>query len=172
MGIAYFSPRQLAISNSNSFIISLNNSSAKTSSNTSNSTRKIFNVDATVDSLTFWLSRFEGQDSHGLQLVSPSGSVIDSTKAKEVPDMEFKQNQSAGFAFYYLENPEVGTLAVEYNESLEGAVLSAPVISKIDTEINFTYPDSAYAIGNEFKFDITVRSESCTDPQVTATLYN
>lgn len=172
MDTIYYSSGQLAISNSNSFISSLNSSSAKTSSNKSNSIREIFNVDASVDSLTFWLSRFEGQDSHGLQLVSPSGSVIDSTIAKEAPGMEFKQNQSAGFAFYYLENPEAGTWAVQYNESLEGAVLSAPVISDIDTEINFTYPDSAYVIGNEIEFDITVDSESCTNPQFTATLYN
>ncbi len=175
MDTLHLSVSELTILNSNSAALALAASGGTTASVsavgiTSALHESRFYVDATIDSLVFWLAGFESESDHNLQLILPSGTVIDSTAAKGRQDMEYKQNLSAGFAFYYVQDPEPGTWTVQYNKDLTEAVLSAPVIGGIETDIIF--PDSAFVAGNTIEFDITTGSSVCTDPQATVTLFH
>jgi len=125
-----------------------NNSSSKVNTEVlsekyRSSTENQFRVDATTDTLTFWLSQDEpgSFSEHDMRLVTPGGSIVDSTMAKSEPNFGYTQNLEVGSAIYLVEDPEPGRWKVRHDTSVSASV-SAPVMSTVDLQANA--PDSSF----------------------------
>jgi len=77
-----------------------------------------------------------------MRLVTPGGSLIDSTKAKSESGFEYTQNLSVGSAVYLVEDPTPGRWTVRHDASVD-ATVSAPVKAAIG--LNVSMPDSSFA---------------------------
>ena len=130
-------------------------------------------VDAEADSLVFWLTGFNDGSAPDpqLRLTSPSGTQLTPSSAQSRADADYQENRSAGFAFYYLEDPEAGLWSVSYDEDLSQATLSVPVAGS-EIGLNVAFPDTVRTVGNEISTRIVgPPSEACTNTQVQSSLF-
>lgn len=133
---------------------------------------KNYYVDKSVEYINFLLNP-DGEgaslNNHDMQLVSPSGIIIDKEYAQNSDTIDFQENIEEGFAYYYVKNPEPGEWQVKYNADIP-ASLTVPVISNLDTEI--VIPDENYNINEEVTFEINISQlTECDDSQLNASLY-
>jgi len=139
----------------NASSISFANSQTKTQLNSSLNTTEYY-VDGSTDSLSFWLTPDQtGGDiaNHSMELVSPSGNTVDSTRAKNQTGLGFTQNVSAGYAIYYVEDPEPGNWTVRTNSEVDVEV-NAPVMGAIKPKVSTL--DSTFQKGDEVPVTFSV----------------
>ncbi len=143
----------------NTSSVAFANSQTKTQP-TSSSNATEFYVDASTDSLSFWLTPKQTSGdiaNHSMELVSPSGNTVDSTTAKNQTGLGFTQNVSAGYAIYYVEDPEPGNWTVSTNSEVDVDV-NAPVMGAIKPKVSTL--DSTFQKGDEVPVTFSVNKSN------------
>ena len=137
----------------------LNGANGSTSSKNSQTEEVQYQVDAATDTVTFWATRVRSGDfsGHNMRLVTPDGSVIDSTTAKSESDLGYTQDLDAGSAIYVVEDPVPGRWAVRHDASVS-ATVSAPVTGTVDLQA-FT-PDSTFERGETVPVTISTSDQN------------
>ncbi len=137
----------------------LNGANGSTSSKNSQTEEVQYQVDAATDTLTFWATREGSGDftGHNMRLVTPDGSVIDSTTAKSESDLGYTQDLDAGSAIYVVEDPVPGRWAVRHDASVS-ATVSAPVTGTVDLQA--FAPDSTFERGETVPVTISTSDQN------------
>ena len=137
----------------------LSGTSGSTSSKNSQTEEVQYQVDAETDTLTFWSTRDGSGDfsGHNTRLVSPDGSVIDSTTAKSESGLGYTQDLDVGSAIYVVEDPAPGRWTVRYDGSVS-ATVSAPVTGSVDLQA--AAPDSTFSKGETVPVTISISDQN------------
>jgi len=148
----------------------LSGTTGSTSSKNSQTEEVQYQVDAETDTLTFWLTQDGSGDfsGHNMRLVSPDGSVIDSTTAKSESGLGYTQDLDVGSAIYVVEDPAPGRWTVRYDGSVS-ATVSAPITGSVDLQASA--PDSTFGTDETVPVTVSVSDQNAyQDAEVEALL--
>ncbi|MCF7918130.1 T9SS type A sorting domain-containing protein, partial [Candidatus Gracilibacteria bacterium] len=121
---------------------------------------KTYIIDGATTGAVFLINAETGENNfsqHNMKLVSPSGREIDPVVASTDPNIEFKEDVTEGFAFYYIANPEIGTWTLQTNEAVQ-TVTSVPIVSQASVNISVTTGN--YFTGDQIPFSVTTSANT------------
>lgn len=95
-----------------------------------------------------------GFADHGLTLLSPDGTTIDSLYAFTHPEWTYVSNTEGNYAYYYTQNPPAGTWAMQYSDQLQDPVPYCFVDGSYILSLNLS--DNVAEIGQTVSAAITI----------------
>jgi hypothetical protein len=114
---------------------------------------KQYYIDSTISATVFYIGDEEDItdfQNHNAHLIDPMNTVIDPVTAATIPNVEYVEDITAGYAYYYVENPIQGTWLLRYNDSLSDQLSTSLVDSPLSISIDF--PQGRFSAGDTIPF--------------------
>ncbi|MEL7361760.1 MAG: T9SS type A sorting domain-containing protein, partial [Bacteroidota bacterium] len=128
-----------------------------------------FLLDATVSEAILGLVSVSSGIAPEVTLTSPDGTPIDPASAEVTDGISYYSDTELGYAYYFLENPSVGTWHLEFNDAIEDPVVLSPVRSTL--RLVSAFDSTSITAGEAVTLTIDLEGAAdCSAPSVTSTL--